>query len=241
MSNKPPAQEPALSASLPPEFPIDPPKLPTEPPDARGTHRLQLTAVAALVVGYAVLSHYSSSEPDTKGLGAALSIGPVALIGTILVWRWTRPVIGLLTAVVLGALLYRHWAFFENNYEWADLVEQCGAYALVALSFGRTLFAGRVPLCTQLASELHGELAPVEIAYTRRATVVWAAFYVLLAAAIVILFFGLSQRRWSLFVNFATFGLIAIACVVDYAIRRCVLPRRAVGGILGMLRRSLIG
>jgi uncharacterized membrane protein len=203
-------------------------------------HRPQLAAVAALVIGYAALSQYSNSAPNAKGLGAALSIGPVLLLGALLVWRWTRPLIAMLAAAFSCALVYRYWTFLERNYEWADLVQQCGIYGLVSLSFARTAFAGRVPMCTQLAIQMHGELTPAELAYMRRATVVWAAFYLLIAAAILALFFVASQRVWSAFVNFATFGLIIAACIADHVIRRLVLPHRS-GGLLSMLRRTLIG
>jgi uncharacterized membrane protein len=89
--------------------------------------------------------------------------------------------------------------------------------------------------------EAHGELAPAEIMYLRRATAAWAAFYAAIAVAILVLFFSSSEKVWSLFVNFATFGLIVLMGVADHALRRRVLPRHNDGGILGVLRRSLIG
>ncbi len=204
-------------------------------------NRLGWSLIALLVIGYAVLSHYSASSPNAKGLGAALSLGPVLVIGLILAWRWTNPGTALLIAAVLGAFVYRYWAVIEENYEWGDLAQQCGAYGLVALSFARSLFGGRVPLCTQLASTMHGELSPPEISYTRRATIVWMVFYALLTTAILALFFVASQRVWSLFVNFATFGLIIVMGIADHAIRLRVLPRHPGGGILGIIKRSLIG
>jgi uncharacterized membrane protein len=203
--------------------------------------QLQLTAVAAIVIGYAALSHYSASAPNAKALGAVLSVAPVALIGVILVWRWTRPLVALLMAILLCACLYRYWPVVMTNYEWADLAQQCGAYALVATSFARSLFGNRVPLCTQLSDKLHGPLTPVEITYTRHATVAWAVFYTLLATAILILFFAVPLRAWSLFVNFAAFGLIVLMGLADHAIRLRVLPRRRDGGILAAIQRALIG
>jgi uncharacterized membrane protein len=215
--------------------------MPTDPALTPWVRRLVWGVLAALILGYAALSHYSSSTPDSKGLAAGLSIGPVLLVATVLIWRWTRPVIAVLSVVMVGAGLFHYWQSIEENYRWADLVEQAGAYALVATSFARTLFAGRVPLCTQLAQKIHAELSAAEIAFTRRATAVWALFYVLLAVAIAVLFFAVSERVWSLFVNFATFGLIAAGCLADAAIRHAVLPRRPGGGILTLLRQSLIG
>jgi uncharacterized membrane protein len=62
-----------------------------------------------------------------------------------------------------------------------------------------------------------------------------------LAAAILVLFFAASIRVWSLFVNFGTFALMVVMGFADHAIRRRVLPRHPGGGILAIIRRSLIG
>jgi uncharacterized membrane protein len=212
---------------------------PTQAPASRAnfTH---LAVVAAIIVGYATSSYYSNTAPDARGLGAGLSIAPVLLIGAVMLWRWSHPLLASSIVVLSGLLLIHYWPVFTKYYEWADVVQQCGAYALVALSFGRSLFGGRVPICTQLTTKLHGPLAPVEIAYTRWATVVWTIIYALLAAIILLLFLVASLRVWSLFVNFGSFGLIGLAFIADHAIRRRFLPRRA-GGILAALRQSLSG
>jgi len=221
--------------------PLQPPEPPVDGASQPGMSRLQMAAVAALIIGYAALSHYSNSSPHVKGLGAALSLAPIVLIGAVLAWRWAPPILALGVMASVGMLLYRFWPVLENNYEWADLIQQCAAYGLIALSFGRSLFGGRVPVCTQLAKRLHGALTPEEISYTRRATAAWTVFYLLAAAAVLTLFFVASLRIWSLFVNFALFGLIALMGIADYAVRRHVLPRRRGGGIVAALRQSLIG
>ncbi len=194
-----------------------------------------------LIGGYAALSHYGDSSPDARGLGASLSVGPVVVIALILLWRWTKAWVAALCAVTVCGVLYRWWPFIEKNFEWADLVQQAGAYALVGWTFARSLHGGRTPLCTELAVRIHGVLTPREITYTRGATVAWTSFYFLLAGAIVVLFFSLSPRFWSLFVNFATFGLMIAMGLLDHAIRSRVLPRHPGGGILGVIRRAITG
>jgi uncharacterized membrane protein len=198
-------------------------------------------AFAAVLLGYAALSHYSESTPGASRLGAALSVGPIAAIALLLLWRWVNAAAALVFAAVAGGVLYAWWPAVERHFQWADLVQQCGAYALVALLFARSLAAGREPLCTLLAERMYGALTSIEIAYTRRATVVWSAFYGVLSAAILILFWAAPLRVWSLFVNFGTFGLIVLAGIGDHAIRRRVLPRHAGGGILQVIQRSLSG
>ncbi len=200
-----------------------------------------VAALTALVLGYAALSHYSESTPDARGLGAGLAVGPVIAITLLLLWRWVNAVAALVFAAFTAGLLYAFWPVLERHFQWADLVQQCGAYALVALLFARSLVAGREPLCTQLAARMYGALTPIEVAYTRRATVFWSVFYGVLSAAILVLFWVAPLRVWSMFVNFGTFGLIILVGIGDHAIRRRVLPRHAGGGILQVIQRSLIG
>jgi uncharacterized membrane protein len=241
-SSLPPASDNTQPGQpLAPEIDSAPQSLPIDKAISPRWQRLRLAAVAALVIGYAALSHYSTTSPNSKGLGAALSVAPIALVGVILAWRWTRPLMALLIAGSLCALLFRYWAVVERTYEWADLAQQCGAYGLVALTFARSLCAGQVPLCTLLANQVHGSLTPAEIAYTRRATAAWVVFYVLLAIAILVLFFVVPLRVWSLFVNFAVFGLMMLMGLADHSIRQRILPRHTDGGILAIIRRSLIG
>jgi uncharacterized membrane protein len=194
-----------------------------------GPSRLQVLAGTALIVAYAVLSQYSSESPRARGLGAVLSLIPILLIIAVVAWRWRRSVVGALVALSTALLLYLFWPVFwpafQKHYEWADLTQQVGAYGLVAVSFGRSLYGGRVPICTQIANSLRGVLAPAEIAYTRRATFAWAVFYAVLSALILALFFLAPLRVWSVFVNFATFGLIGLMALVDHFLRRRVFSR----------------
>jgi uncharacterized membrane protein len=217
--------------------------LPLETPEApdRRTAILTLVIVVAFMGGFALLSQYSYATPEAKGLGAALSVGPIALIGVVLAWRWTPRLVAALLTLGMGALLVVYWPFLKTHYEWSDLIQQVGAYAMVASGFGRSLLPGRTPLCTQLALKIHGTQTPAELRYLRRATGVWFAFYALLAMAIVIVFLRASPRIWSLFTNFGSFGLMAALFLADHGLRRLVLPRRPGGGIFAALLHSVTG
>jgi len=194
--------------------------------------------VVGLIATYALISHYAYSHPQARGLGAALSVGPIVLTAIVLAWVWMpRYVAVALIAAGLGLLAWT-WPFLEAHYQWSDLVQQAGVYALVALGFGRSLRRARVPTCTQLAAQLHGPLGPAELAYTRRATWVWAVFYGLLSVAIVVVFFAASAHLWSLFVNFGTYALIGTLFCADHALRYRVLPRRA-GGMRATVLQAL--
>ncbi len=215
--------------------------LPAKGAGAGEITRSQLTVIVAIIIGYAALSYYSDSVTDAPNLATGLSLGPVVLIGLALAWRWTRPLIAVLMFAVTCAVIYCYWPVIRSNYQWSNLVQQAAAYGFVALGFVRSLSSGVVPLCTQMADKLHGPLTPAEVAYTRRATAAWAIFYALLTLAIGGLFFVASARVWSLFVNFAIFGLIGLMFVAEHTIRLKVLPRRRRGDTLVALRQFLIG
>ena len=211
------------------------------PATDRRTALWQLAIVAALIGVYALISQYGYSDSKNQGVGAGLSIGPIVLIGIVLAWRWTPRWIAAALTLLIAALVYYSWPFLKTHYEWSDLVQQAGAFGMVAFSFGRSLIGDRVPTCTLLADKLHGPLTAAEIRYTRRATYVWFSFYVLLTAAILALFFAVSTHAWSLFVNFGTFGLMGLLFVADHALRYRVLPRRPGGGIVAALLQSVTG
>jgi len=196
--------------------------------------------VVAFIIGYALLSHYGNTAPNARGLAVVLTIAPILLVGAIMLWRWTHQLLASSVVAMVGVFLVDYWPLLTKYYEWADVTQQSGAYALVSLSFGRSLRSGRIPLCTQLTARLHGALTPAEITYTRRATLAWTLMYALLAAVILMLFFVAPLRIWSLFVNFVAFGLIALMFIADHAIRGRLLPRRR-GGLLAALRQSLSG
>jgi uncharacterized membrane protein len=198
--------------------------------------RLQLAAVVLFFVGYAVLSHYSNSNAQAQDLGAVLAFAPLLVIGIALVWRSSGILIAALAAAAAGLMLREFWPLFAQNFSLAVLIQQCGFYAILALSFARTLAKGRVPLCTQFADKIHGPLSPLELRYTRGVTVAWVVFFLLNVAASIVLFAFAPSRIWSLFVNFLSVPLVLLMFAAEYAVRRRVLPQVRRSGLMATLR-----
>jgi uncharacterized membrane protein len=197
--------------------------------------RLLYAAVAVVIVAYTVLAHYSNAV-QARDLGAGLALAPVITIGLILAWRWTAPLLALLLAVAFAALLYRYWPVLAKHFTWVYLLQDCGFNVLLAAGFGRSLFAGRVAFCTQLADRLHGPLTAREVLYTRRVTAAWALFFALIGAVTVGLFLWAPRNYWSLFANFCTLPLVGVMFAAEYAIRRRVLPQVRSVGIIATVR-----
>jgi uncharacterized membrane protein len=195
--------------------------------------------VAALAIVYAVLAHLSNSTAGASALGVVLAVGPLLLFAVYLAWRGGYRLAALLTCALAGALIYRYWPLLAEHYPWVYLLQQAGTYFLLALMFGRSLAAGKIPLCTRLATRVHGPLPANVVRYTRIVTAVWALFFALLTATLIALFALAGLPAWSAFANFGTFPLIVALFVAEYAVRGRVLPNMQHAGILEGARAFL--
>jgi uncharacterized membrane protein len=197
--------------------------------------RLQLAAIIVLVITYAGLSHYGNSAVNSHYLAVALVLGPVLLVGLVLLWRWIGPWAAL-PAATAALLLGHYWPVLEKNFSVVYLLQEVGVYGLMAASFGRSLIGQRVALCTQLADKIHGPLTAQEVRYTRRITAAWALFFLLITAATVGFFAFAPLRIWSLFANFCVIPLVALMFVVEYSVRQRALPQMPRQGILAAVK-----
>jgi uncharacterized membrane protein len=181
-------------------------------------------AIGAVAITYAVLAHLTNASPGSGELGVVLGVGPLAAIALTLLWRAGHRA----AAVILGALgavaLLRYWPIFAHHVPWLYLLQQAGAYGLLAAAFGRSLAGNRVPLCSRWASAVHGPLTPPVARYTRAVTVAWTVFFVLMTSALIALFLLAPLPVWSVFANFCATPLVLAMFVGEYLVRGRVLP-----------------
>jgi uncharacterized membrane protein len=202
----------------------------------RSGRRVQLAAAIVFLVAYSLLSHYSNSNPQAQELGAALALTPMLAIGLALVWRWVGAMPALLTSLAAAFLVRHYWPLFTKNFSIVYLVQQCGFYTIMAVTFGRSLLKGRVPLCTQFADKVHGPLSDPELRYTRSVTAAWVMFFLANLAVTGLLFEFAPLKIWSIFVNFCSLPLILGMFVAEYAVRRRALPQLKRSGLIATLR-----
>ncbi len=184
-------------------------------------------AGAALLLLYGVLEHYSNADPAQGALGASLALTPLLLAAWFGAARAPRPLLttALLSALIT-ALLLRYWGEIERNYPLMYLLQQQGAYLLLAAAFGRSLLPGQTALCTRWADMLHGPLPPAVQRYSRRVTVAWTLYFLGVGALNLLLFATAPLPVWSLFANFACPALALLLFLGEFALRRLVLPAR---------------
>jgi len=192
--------------------------------------------LVVLSLAGAVLAHFTIVDRFSPLLGAVLSLVPLAFLALWAARRsphraWT------VAAVALAALgLWAGWGALERHFDGLFFVEHAGGNALLAVVFGRTLAAGREPLCTRFARILHPTLPPEVQAYTRGVTVAWTIFFASLASLSAALYLGGFLTAWSVLATMASPVLVGLMFVVEYAVRIRTLPHWERVGLLGGVR-----
>jgi uncharacterized membrane protein len=185
--------------------------------------------IAAGVIGYPVLAHYSaatSAATTFPALGVAVSLAPSLAILLWLTWRSPRRPTMLLLCAVVGALLWESWGMLERNFSWVYFLQHVGTNVMLAAVFGGTMARGRQALCTHFAEMVHGSLSPEEIRYSRQVTLAWTLFFLAISLVSSALFFFANIDVWSVFANFLTLPLVMLMFVVEYGVRLRKLPHQ---------------
>ncbi len=192
--------------------------------------------MAALVIGYPLLAHYTNNSAHGRNLGAPVAITPVVLIALALAWRSPRRFIMVGAVVLVCIALWAGWSALENNFGLVYWLEHVGIQLILFMTFGRTLIAGRQPLCARFAEAVHAPVTPQHEIYARQVTIAWTLFFAAMALASTLLFFLAPLATWSVFANFLTLPLVALMFIAEYWVRRWVLPNMQHTRILDAVR-----
>jgi uncharacterized membrane protein len=195
--------------------------------------------IAALAAVYAILAHVSNSNPGASALGVGLAVGPLVALALTLIWRSGYRLPATLVGALAGFAVYRYWPILAQHFPWLYVLQQAGAYGLLGLTFGRSLAANRVPLCTRWATVVHGPLAPAVARYTRSVTAAWTLFFTLMTTILIALFLIAPLPVWSAFANFCGFPLVVAMFVGEYLVRGRALPDMQHASILAGVRTFL--
>ncbi len=96
-------------------------------------------------------------------------------------------------------------------------------YAAMFGLFAGSLRPGETPIITQVAFAMRAKVVAAEIAYTRGATVAWAAFFLVMGIVSGLLSIFSSNEVWSWFVNIGSYFLVVLFFVLEFVYRRRVL------------------
>lgn len=188
------------------------------------TPKIILAVIGAVV--YSVLMYLSASAPDAAARTVVLTVLAWQGFAVAILWGNKKRVLALLMAAP-AALLFIYYDDLKHV-EWLCLVPNILVNASLFMLFARTLVGNKTALITQLALKVHSQMpgglpAPIR-AYTRVLTYVWSAFFLLLIAASLVLYFFVSFAAWSLFTNVYALPIMLAVFVLEYLYRRLRFP-----------------
>ena len=197
--------------------------------------------IAVLVIGYPLLAHYTNNATHNGNLGALVALAPVVLVVLMLAkqapLRLVTLCVLLCAALFLSNVLWAGWSILTQHFWVLYWLQDAGLQLLLFVTFGRTLIAGRQPLCTRFAEMVHA--APLTLqheVYARQVTVAWTLFFAVMTLTSTLLFFLTPLTTWSAFANLLTLPLIALMFIAEYSIRRWRLPDTRNTHILDAIR-----
>jgi len=89
--------------------------------------------------------------------------------------------------------------------------------------FGATLISGKTPLVTRFASLMRDSMPPAVMVYTRRATLAWTIYFLMMFMTSLLLAIYAPVEVWSLFSNVISYLLLVLMFLAEYSIRRMLV------------------
>ena len=186
--------------------------------------RARTVLVGLLGAAYVLGCHWlMTSAPDSRW-NALIVIGPMlGLVALFAARRGQRLVAGLAVAVLAGLGL-QAWQGGGLAPSTLYLAQHVAIHASLAVLFALTLRPGQEPLVTALARRVHGGLTPAMEAYSRKVTLAWSLYFVLLAAVSIGLFLAAPFAVWAVFANLLTPLALVLMFVGEFLLRYRLHP-----------------
>jgi uncharacterized membrane protein len=205
-----------------------------------------------LSVAYLILANLAAFTHRPTLMLAAVAALALALLAPALLAPRAIAWITVAPVALLLHWLYRHGLAVLPLYAPPVLIN-----VLLAWTFGRTLRAGRTPLIYRFVLLLHAGEAPPNPAircYATRLTLIWTAFFVLMALVNLVLALcavpagilisagieppvRIPQSIWSLFANGLNYALVGLFFIVEFFWRRVRFTDQPYRGIIDFLRK----
>ncbi|MES2879364.1 MAG: hypothetical protein V4713_13190 [Pseudomonadota bacterium] len=192
--------------------------------------------IGVLLMGYPVLAHYTNVNVQNGKLGAVVAVAPVFFFSLVYALksspRWMWLTLFAMTVTAGGFC----WTWLEQHFGALYWIQDVGMQCVLFMTFARTLVAGRKPLCIYFAEMAYGDITPQHVKYAHLVTWVWTVFFGFMALLSTLLFFLAPLTVWSVFANFLTLPLIGLLFVLEYGVRRTLLPETSQSSLSDMIR-----
>jgi uncharacterized membrane protein len=196
--------------------------------------------LASVIITFALLVHYVNISGHPSLLGALLALAPLLLIAFVFAVNMDSKPLGVCFMLFVLIASWLALPLIKMHTGLIFWLQDLGLMLMLLITFGRTLLAGRKPLCVGFAEIINrGPLPADHERYAHRVTIAWVIFFGLMIAISSLLFFFSPLPTWSFFVNFLTLPLVALMFIAEYLVRRSMLTDLPSGNVLDAVRAYL--
>ena len=185
----------------------------------------RVIALAAAAVAYVLVSHWLMTGAPASPWNAVVVVGPMLGAASVVAWQRRRRLLAALAALGAAGLVVQAWRGHDLPAGSLYVCQHVAIHLLLALVFGLTLLAGREPLVTALARRVHGgSITPAMAAYSRKVTLVWTGYFVVVATLSLVLYAVAPFDVWATFANLVTPFAILFMFIGEYLLRYRLHP-----------------
>ena len=186
--------------------------------------RARTVGVGLIGATYVAGCHWLMTRAPDSGWNAVVVIGPMLALLAIYAGRRDLRLLTLVALAALAGLVWQGWRGGGVAPTTLYMLQHAGIHATLATIFALTLRPGREPLVTALARRVHGGLTPAMVAYSRKVTILWTAYFVVMASLSVALHTLLPFDTWAVFANLVTPVAMVVLFVGEYLFRYWLHP-----------------
>jgi uncharacterized membrane protein len=185
---------------------------------------IRLLVAGATGLAYVLGSHWLMTSAPASPWNAVVIVAPMLALAALLAWQRRQRVLAALAALATAALVVQASRGGGLAVQTIYVGEHVAIHVLLAFVFGLTLQVGREPLVTALARRVHRGLTPDMVAYTRKVTVAWTLYFVVVAALSLVLYAAAPFAAWAAFANLVTPLAIVVMFLGEYLLRYRLHP-----------------
>ncbi|WP_348674978.1 hypothetical protein [uncultured Abyssibacter sp.] len=186
----------------------------------------------ALWLAYPVLVH-AAIVTESRGLYAAalILLLVMSLSGALLRRRlWAMAAIAAGSAALI-------WVSVSGLAIYFLYLPPVLINGFLCVFFAQSLARGRTPVISFMARQIRGEdLPPPLLRYTHKLTAFWALFFAAMGLISIVLAIWASNEVWSLFTNFISYLIVAAVFILEFGLRRLIVPGEEHTSIRNYLR-----
>jgi uncharacterized membrane protein len=184
----------------------------------------RIVAVALVSLAYVLGTHWLMTRAHASPWNVVGVLSPMLAAIAVGAWRGGQRLLGAAATLAIIGLCAQALTGTALPPSMLYLAQHAGIHLFLAVGFGSTLRAGHTPLITTLAARVHREFTPAMVVYTRKVTIAWTLYFIVMAAISLALFAWAPFDTWALFANLLTPIALVLMFGGEYGLRYRLHP-----------------